>query len=65
MDFFKDRRKFVPAQAFTESLPGYYFTMGPKGLGYYKDGISHGESHVEDSFINLERRSCLLTKVYI
>ena len=28
---------FVPSAAFTGPQAGYHFTMGPKGLGYYRE----------------------------
>lgn len=30
---------FVPAATFLGPQDGYFFSMGPKGLGYYKDGV--------------------------
>lgn len=35
---------FVPAQTFGGSQPGYHFTMGAKGLGYYKEGEQNGKT---------------------
>ena len=31
---------FVPAATFTGAQPGYHFTMGPKGLGYYREAAA-------------------------
>ena len=30
--------EFIAAAAFSGSRPGYVFTSGDQGLGYYKDG---------------------------
>lgn len=34
-----DNRDYIPSNSFTGRKPGYVFTRGEQGLGYYKDKI--------------------------
>ena len=34
-----DNRDYIPSNSFTGRKPGYVFTRGEQGLGYYKDAI--------------------------
>eukprot|EP00386_Alphamonas_edax_P007055 GDKI01023172.1.p1 GENE.GDKI01023172.1~~GDKI01023172.1.p1 ORF type:complete len:736 (-),score=285.30 GDKI01023172.1:735-2942(-) len=34
---------FIQSKTFTGSRKGYVFKMGPKGVGYYRDGVSDAE----------------------
>lgn len=35
----EDNRDYIPSNSFTGRKPGYVFTRGEQGLGYYKDKI--------------------------
>ena len=35
----QDNRDYIPSNSFTGRKPGYVFTRGEQGLGYYKDKI--------------------------
>jgi hypothetical protein len=35
----QDNRDYTPSNSFTGRKPGYVFTRGEQGLGYYKDKI--------------------------
>jgi len=34
-----DSNDFIPSKTFTTAKPGYVFTVGDKGQGYYKDNF--------------------------
>ena len=36
----KDAPRFIPAESFEGSRPGYVFTKGDQGLGYYVDDFA-------------------------
>ena len=35
----QDKQDYIPSNSFTGRKPGYVFTRGEQGLGYYKDKI--------------------------
>ena len=39
MDNKQDKRDYIPSNSFIGIKPGYIFTRGEQGLGYYKDEI--------------------------
>ena len=49
---------FVPSAAFVGTHAGYYFAMGPKGLGYYKDAPAPGEHRLPKQSASLCARQC-------
>lgn len=41
--------KFVPARRFDGAKPGYFFSSGPEGVGYYRDSRQAAPAHAPDA----------------
>lgn len=49
--------RFIPAPTFSGSRPGYYFTNGLEGLGYYLDTGRGQIPHVAENPLKKMKRS--------